>query len=153
MTNFVYAQNANQTCSRKAIYKNQEILIDGYTGVSGSGLNKIMKDHPKAMAHLKNYQELNDVKVFNLVSGTVSTASLLTGLLYTGEKSNKNNLLLFGGIVALINFLTTKTIQFYNERELVLAIDEFNKTSDNQINLSSKTENKPSIYINKSWSF
>ena len=87
------------------------------------------------MYHLKKYQKLNDIKVFNLVSGSVSTASLLTGLLYSGDKSNRNNFILFGSVVALINFLTTKTIKFYNEKELTLAIDEFNKTSEHSINL------------------
>ena len=156
MINFIYANSGAHTCSRKALYKNQEILIDGYTGVNGSGLNKIMKDYPKAMYHLNKYQKLNDIKVFNLVSGSVSTASLLTGLLYSGDKSNKNNFILFGAVVALINFLTTKTIKFYNEKELTLAIDEFNKTSQHSINMidqGSSDTNKPSIFLNKNWSF
>ena len=152
----IFAQDSAQTCSRKAIYKNKEILIDGYTGSKGSGLNNIMTSNKKALSHLIKYQNSNDIQMFNLVSGTVSSASLLTGLLYTGSKSNKNNLILFGGIVALINFLTTKTIQFYNERELTLAVDEFNKSSDEQIRIIDQNRLKtsqPSVFINKNWSF
>ena len=53
MTNFVYSGETNQTCSRTAIYKNKEILIDGYTGVKGSGLINIMSTYPKASEHDK----------------------------------------------------------------------------------------------------
>jgi len=156
MINFVYAKDSAPTCSRKAIFNNKEILIDGYTGARGSGLNKIMRSNPKALKHLSIYQNANDIQTFNLLSGTISTTSLITGLLYTGDRDNKNNFILFGGIVALINFLTTKTIQFYNERELTLAIEEYNKTSVHQIrrlDVSTKKQNKPSIFINKNWSF
>ena len=156
INNFSFAQQENQTCSRVAIYNNEEVLIDGHTSKKGSGLNKIMKSNMLAMKHLENYQTNNEMKIFNIASGTVSTASIFAGLLYTGSKANKNNLLIFGGLIALVNFLTTKTIEFYNERELDLAISEFNKTSDNKIRVIDKRVNKKvqnSIFLNKSWSF
>lgn len=156
MINFVYAKDSTQTCSRKAIYQNKEILIDGHTGAKGSGLVKILEKNPKALSHLNSYQNANDVQTFNLISGSVSTLSLLTGLLYTGDKNNKSNFLVFGGVVALINFLTTKTIHFYNERELTLAIEEFNKSSEHQIrslDVPAQKQTKPSLFINKNWSF
>ena len=156
MTNFVYSGETNQTCSRTAIYKNKEILIDGYTGVKGSGLINIMKKHPKASEHLTKYRASSDIKKINLVAGSISSASILTGLLYTGDKSNKNNFLLFGGIIALVNFLATKTIQFYSEKELTLAIEEFNKASNSEIRLFDQNRDRQpqgEIYSNKSWSF
>ena len=156
LINIVYANEDNKTCSRKAIFKNKEVLVDGYTGIKGSGLNDILKNNSKAYKHLKNYQRFNDTRLLNLVSGSVSSASILTGLLYTGDKSNKSNFLLFGGIVALLNFLTTKTVQFYNERELMLAIEEHNKGSKDQIRLLNSSQMRqptPSIFLDKNWSF
>ena len=143
VTSFVYAQSGTPTCSRKAIHDNREILIDGYTGIKGSGLNDLMKNHQKAMQHLQRYQNSGEIRTFNLLSGTISTASILTGLLYTGDKTNKSNFLFFGGIVALVNFLTTKTVEFYNERELALAIDEYNKTSEAKIRLINQSQGSP----------
>lgn len=155
-TDFVYSQQQSSTCSRTADYKDKKILVDGITGIKGSGLSKLMKNNPSAMRHLRKYQEMNNVQVFNLVSGSVSTLSIATGLLYTGDKSSKSNFLLFGAVIALVNFLTTKTVEFYNERELTLAIEEFNKTSEDPIRLIDKNRLKKksgTIFVNKNWSF
>ena len=156
LTNSVYSSESVTTCSRKAEYNNKEILIDGYTGIKGSGLNKLLMANPTALKHLENYQNSSKVELFNLISGSVSTASLALGLVYNGDKTNKNNFLLIGGIFALVNFLTTKTVQFYNERELTLAIEEFNKTSDKPLRLLQQNKLKQGndiLYINKNWSF
>ena len=77
-TDFVYSQQQSSTCSRTADYKDKKILVDGITGIKGSGLSKLMKNNPSAMRHLRKYQEMNNVQVFNLVSGSVSTLSIAT---------------------------------------------------------------------------
>ena len=156
LTNIVYSDELSNTCSRKAEFKNKEVLVDGITGIKGSGLTKIMKNDPIALGHLKKYQDSEKVKLFNLISGSVSTSAIALGILYTGDKTNRNNFLLFGGVVALINFLTTKTVDYYNERELTLAIEAFNKNSSHPIRLIQQNESKKntqSLFINKSWSF
>ena len=156
LTNIVYSKELSNTCSRKAEFNSKEVLVDGITGIKGSGLTKIMKDHPEALSHLKKYQDAEKVKIFNLISGSVSTSAIALGILYTGDKTNRNNFLLFGGVVALINFLTTKTVEYYNERELTLAIETFNKNSDHPIRLIQQNKlqkNTQTLFINKRWSF
>ncbi|MBT3583852.1 MAG: hypothetical protein HN509_03015 [Halobacteriovoraceae bacterium] len=133
---FIPSSWAAETCSRVAIINYQEVLIDTNTTQKGEGLRYHLEKDPKALGYLDRYQEGNGIRWQNAVLGTAGTGLILGGLISNGSKKNKQNLLIGGVTLILINFLASRTLDTSNETNLINAVEEYNK------------RNLPRIYFN-----
>lgn len=115
------------TCSRVAEVNFQEILVDRGSAQKGEGLKFFLDKDPVAKSYFDAYQKGNQTRWINATLGTVGSLMIISGIISTGPKSSKNSLLIAGSSTLAVNFLVAKTIDNQNEKNLHLAIDEYNK--------------------------
>ena len=145
------------TCSRVAIINFQEVLVDNDSTQKGEGLRYHLKRDPLAEHYLNQYQEGNKISWQNAAIGTIGTTMLLSGLLSSGSSGkSRQNLILGGASVMLLNFLVAKTLEHENEGNLMKSIEEHNRRSHEKIyfNPSQNDDNAgPGIFLNYSKEF
>lgn len=152
------------TCSRIAIINYQEVLVDTNSTQKGEGLRYYLEKDPIARMYLERYQKGTEIKWQNAIIGSMGTALILAGLVTNMPNDNKRSFLIGGASLIAINFLVAKTIEHNNEKNLLKAIERYNKHNLPHIYFnpfsgsgrnpsSSNSALTPSILINKVWSF
>ena len=151
---------AFETCSRTAIINHQEVLVDTNTNQKGEGLRYYLEKDEVAEKYLDKYQEGTEIRWQNAILGTAGTGMVMTGLLTSSNTSTKRTLYVTGASLILINFLVARTLETANEKNLMRAIEEYNKRNLPRIYFNPGDEDSrdpssrsPSFSINKTWSF
>ena len=147
-----------EACSRIAIINYQEILVDTNSTQKGEGLRFHLEKDEKAKEYLDKYQEGTGIRWQNSALGSVGTGLVLASFLTNSESSNKRTLLIGGATLIAINFLVAKTLEAGNEKNLINAIEEYNKRNLPKIYFSPKGSDgrEPSGYevgLNKTWNY
>lgn len=147
-----------EACSRIAIINYQEILVDTNSTQKGEGLRFYLEKDEKAQEYLNEYQKGTQIKWQNSVLGSVGTGLVLASFLSNSSGKNKESLLVGGATLIAINFLVAKTLEATNEKNLINAIEEYNKRNLPKIYFSPTTSSgrNPSgveVGLNKSWNF
>lgn len=122
--------HAAETCSRVAVINYQEVLVDAGSSKKGEGLRFYLEKDPISKDLLDKYQDKNKPSIWSAGTSTVGSLMLLAGLMQTSDQENisdRNTLLYGGGILIAISYLTSKTIQYNNEKILKQAVDQYNK--------------------------
>lgn len=117
---------AEETCSRVAVVNYQEILVDTNSSQKGEGLRFYLEKDAEAKYYLDRYQEGLKTSWENAILGTAGSSMILLGLLSSNRSSSKS-FLISGSAFLALNFLVAKTIAHKNERNLKMAVDEYNK--------------------------
>lgn len=118
-----------ETCSRVAIINYQEVLVDAGSNKKGEGLRFYLEKDTQSKALLDEYQDKNRPTIWGAATSTVGSLMILSGLVQTdsGNSQNRTSLLLGGGILVALSYLTSKTLQYNNEVLLKKSIDQYNK--------------------------
>ena len=124
---FSYSLFSEETCSRVAVINYQEVLVDTNTTQKGEGLRYFLEKDEVAKNYLDLYQEGTDMRWQNAAMGTLGTGMIIGGIFTNSSSSNRQSLFLGGAVVMLVNFLVAKTLDQANEKNLIQAIDEYNK--------------------------
>lgn len=149
---------AAEACSRVAIINYQEVLVDTNSTQKGEGLRFHLEKDAKAKENLNKYQEGTQIRWQNSLIGSVGTGLVLTSFLTNSNDSTKRSLLIGGATMIAINFLVAKTLEAGNEKNLINAIEEYNKRNLPKIFFSPKAREgrDPSSFevgVNKSWNY
>ena len=152
---FIVPVSSGADCQRKVSIGNKIIYIDTPDGKKGEGLRKYLEKDPNAIKLLNTYQKNLTIKNTSKVAGSIATVGLIGGFAYQGNKSKQNNILLISGITAILNFLVSSTLQFYNEENLQNAIRAYNKNDFPKIkmNLTVNSSEKNQLALIGQWSF
>lgn len=155
-----------ETCSRVALIKYQEILVDTNSGQKGEGLRYYLEKSPKAREYLDIYQRQGQIKWQSAALGTVGTGLLLAGLFQQSDESysskkKKRSLITAGSFIIAMNFFVVSMLAEHNETNLKKAIEEYNKNNLPRIDFDPLSEyqkdsspsSSPMVYINKTWWF
>lgn len=150
---------SQQTCSRIAIVNYQEVLVDSNSTQKGEGLRYHLEKDAIAKSYLNKYQEGTKIHWENAAMGTAATGLVLTSFMSNSQGNSKKALLIGGVALFLVNFLVARTLETANEKNLLKAIDEYNKRNLPRIHFTHEPENErnpssfSSISLSKSWSF
>jgi hypothetical protein len=128
----------NGVCSRTAIVKYQNILVDSSNSKKGEGLRFIIEKDSIAKNYLDAYQEKTQMRWLNALIGTTGTLMFFSGLTKTGSFkdsgiTSKRSLMIGGAAVIMINYLIIKTLNYSSEALLLRSIEEYNKRNMPQI--------------------
>jgi hypothetical protein len=127
--------HADQTCSRVAVVNTQEILVDSNSNLKGEGLRYLIDRDPIAKSHLDKYQKNSSHLLLSAGLGTAGTLLTISGFVVNSNKDTKKNLIIGGLSVLMVNYLMNKTLEYTNEVNLNMAVDEYNR------------RNTPAIYF------
>ena len=121
---------ANEICSRVATISYQKVLVDAGSNKKGEGLRFYLDKDPISKELLDKYQKKNKPTILSAATSTAGSLFILAGLFKTNDSAGvqNNNTLIFGGATLIaMSYLTSKTIQFSNEKILKQAVDQYNK--------------------------
>jgi len=131
---------ADEICSRSAIINYQEVPVDTGPNNRGEGLRFYLSKDKVAEEYLNKYQDEGDLGWHNAIMGTLGSALVLTSIFRSNDDSDsltgRNSLFIGGATLIALNFLIGRTVQHGNEKNLMRAVDEYNK------------RNLPKIYFN-----
>jgi len=132
---------AADSCSRTAVVNYQEVLVDASSSNQGEGLRYYLQRDPVAKKLLNEYQKNNRPRWQSAALSTLGTASVLVGLLRSGEGENetftgRNTLVIGGATLIVVSYLISRTNQYNNEWLLQRAIEEHNKRNTPRIYFS-----------------
>ncbi len=132
--------------------------MDTNSTQKGEGLRFHLEKDKKAKEYLDEYQKGTQIKWQNSLLGSVGTGLVLTSFLTNSSSNNKKSLLIGGATLIAINFLVAKTLESANEKNLINAIEEYNKRNLPKIYFSPKAREgrEPSgfeVGLNKSWNY
>jgi hypothetical protein len=136
--------HANQTCSRVATINYQNVLVDAGSNKRGEGLRFYLEKDPASKTLLNEYQEKDKPTIFSASASTAGSILILSGLLQTNQSSgiqNSNTLIYGGALLVALSYLTSKTLQFSNEKILKEAVDQYNKRNTPRIYFSPYKDN------------
>ena len=147
-----------EACSRIAIINYQEVLVDTNSTQKGEGLRFHLQKDEKAKENLDKYQKGTQIRWQNSLLGSLGTGLVLSSFLINSESNNKRSLLIGGATIIAINFLVAKTLDASNEKNLINAIDEYNKRNLPKIYFTPKTSEgrNPTGYeigLGKTWNY
>ena len=150
-----HGANSQEVCSRIATVNYQNVLVDTNSNQKGEGLRYYLDKDPKAKSYLNKYQKNSDIRLENVLLGTVGTSLTLAGILATKRGNRKKVLMTSGASLLLINFLVAKTMEHTNENYLMKAIKEYNKRNLPKIFFNPSAQNKEGwdITLSKNWEF
>jgi len=148
--------HAAEICSRVAEIGGQSVLIDSSSTQKGERLRPYLAKDAEASKFLTTYQDQLKMRWQNALLGTAGTGLTIAGLL-TNDASNNRQTLLVGGITLIaINFLVARTLEASNEKNLLSAVEEYNKRNFPKIYLfksDTNDQNNQGVLLNKSWGF
>ena len=149
---------AAETCSRVAIINYQEVLIDTNSTQKGEGLRFHLEKDEKAKEYLDKYQEGTQIRWQNSLIGSLGTGLVLSSFIINSNGSSKQSLLIGGATLIAINFLVAKTLESANEKNLINAIEEYNKRNLPKVYFTPKSRegrNPSSLEfgVGKTWSY
>lgn len=147
----VRASLAADTCSRVAIINYQEVLVDTSSTQKGEGLRFHLEKDELAKQFLNEYQKGTEMRWQNALLGTLGTGLIITGLFTNSSSNNRKAFFISGGAFIAINFFVARTLEAANEKNLVRAIEEYNKRNLPRIYFSPDQDGE--VFIEKSWSF
>ena len=133
-----------ETCSRVAIINYQEVLVDAGSNKKGEGLRFYLERDTQAQELLDQYQEKNKPTVWGAATSTLGSFMIFSGLVQTSRSDNsqnKNSLILGGGILVALSYLTSKTLQYNNEKLLKNSVEQYNKRNLPRIYFSPNQDN------------
>lgn len=139
------------TCSRVAIINYQEVLVDTSSTQKGEGLRFHLEKDELAQKFLSEYQKGTEMRWQNALLGTLGTGLILTGLFTNSESNNRKAFFISGGAFIAINFFVARTLEAANEKNLVRAIEEYNKRNLPRIYFSPDQDGE--VFVEKRWSF
>lgn len=142
---------AADTCSRVAIINYQEVLVDTSSTQKGEGLRFHLEKDELAQKFLSEYQKGTEMRWQNALLGTLGTGLIITGLFTNSESNNRKAFFISGGAFIAINFFVARTLEAANEKNLVRAIEEYNKRNLPRIYFSPDQDGE--VFIEKRWSF
>ncbi|MCY4524801.1 MAG: hypothetical protein OXB84_08685 [Halobacteriovoraceae bacterium] len=160
-----------ETCSRTALIKYQEILVDTNFTLKGEGLRYYLEKDSAAKYYLDRYQEGTKIQWENAILGTIGTGLLLAGVfkgtedvnpdIARSKKKTRTGFLLGGGLVIVIHFFVSSILDEHNEENLHRAIQEYNKRNLPHIHFNPLAQDekgrysseKAVIYLDKTWEF
>lgn len=148
---FSSALLAADTCSRVAIINYQEVLVDTSSTQKGEGLRFHLEKDELAAKFLNEYQEGTEMRWQNALLGTLGTGLIITGLFTNSNSNNRKAFFISGGAFIAINFFVARTLEAANEKNLVRAIEEYNKRNLPRIYFSPDQDGE--VFIEKRWSF
>ncbi len=138
------AAQANQTCSRVATINYQNILVDAGSDKKGEGLRFYLEKDPVSKKLLNDYQKKSKPGILSGASSTLGSLLILSGLIQANKVSgsqNSESLILSGSLLVALSYLTSKTLQFSNEKILKEAVDQYNKRNSPRIYFSPFKDN------------
>ena len=147
---------AEDTCSRVATINHQEILIDANSQQKGENLRYYLERDPVALSFLDKYKSEGDVKWYNALLGTTGTAMIVAGIINDDDRSQRNFFLISGVSTLLINYFITRTADTANEKNLIRAIEEYNKRNLPRIEfrpVSYKDKISTQVMVSGVWNF
>ncbi|MDA9189701.1 hypothetical protein N9O57_01840 [bacterium] len=147
--------SARETCSRIAKVNYQDILVDSSSTQKGEGLRYFLEKDAIAKSYLDKYQDGTQIKWENAIVGTAGSLLAIGGLL-SSDNRKKTSLVIMGASLIVVNFLMAKTLETTNEKNLIKAINEYNKRNYPKIffsPLSYSNKLDYGISIAKSWRF
>jgi hypothetical protein len=103
--------------------------------LKGEGLRYLIDRDPIAKSHLDKYQKNSSHLLMTAGIGTAGTLLAVSGFVVNSNKETKRNLIIGGLGVLLVNYLMAKTLDYTNEENLNMAVDEYNR------------RNTPTIYF------
>lgn len=125
---------ALEPCSRTAQINYQKVLVDIGSQSKGEGLRFYLQKDPKAKSLLDEYQEKSKPSIYGATTSTLGSLMVLSGLLNSGETSVTNNSITYAGVFLIaISYLTTRTLQYSNEKILENAVNSYNKRNSPKI--------------------
>lgn len=139
------------TCSRVAIINYQEVLVDTSSTQKGEGLRFHLEKDELAKKFLDEYQKGTEMRWQNALLGTLGTGLIITGIFTNSSSNNRKAFFISGGAFIAINFFVARTLEAANEKNLVRAIEEYNKRNLPRIYFSPDQDGE--VYVEKSWSF
>ncbi len=134
----------NETCSRVATINYQQVLVDAGANKKGEGLRFYLEKDPVSKDLLDKYQQKNKPTLFSAASSTVGSFLILGGLLQASKISGDQNseaLMYSGSLLIALSYLTSKTLQYNNEKILQEAVDQYNKRNSPRIYFSPYKDN------------
>ncbi|GAB4010191.1 MAG: hypothetical protein Fur0010_02230 [Bdellovibrio sp.] len=145
-----------EICSRTAEIGGQTILIDSSSTQKGDGLRPYLEKDDVAKTYLDTYQDNLKIRWQNAILGTLGTGVTIAGIL-TNDNSNNRQTLLVGGLTLIaVNYLVARTLETSNEKNLLTAVEEYNRRNFPKIFLfkSSGDDKKgQGLLINQNWGF
>jgi len=148
---------AEEVCSRVALVNYQEVLVDTSSAQKGEGLRFYLEKDLSSKELLDKYQKDGNIKWQNAFIGSSGSLLLLSSLFLSTNKETKKNLRFSGFFLLIINFLLANSYDKANEKNLVRAIEEYNKRNLPRIEFPIQSmrngccENE--IVIGQTWSF
>ena len=148
----ISAPFAKEICSRVATVNYQEVLVDLSNTQKGEGLKFYLDQDPVSKSYLKTYKENSQRKWHNAIMGSIGAILIFFSI--TTHGATRRNYLFTGGAIFAINYLTAKTLEYSNEKNLIRAVDEYNKRNLPKIYFGSEGNgNSKSVYLEKKWKF
>lgn len=147
---------AAEICSRTAEISGQTILIDSSSTQKGEGLRPYIEKDEVAKSFLDDYQSNLKIRWQNAILGTVGTGVTIAGLLTSDNSDNRETLLIGGVTLIAINYLVARTLEESNEKNLLAAVEEYNRRNFPKIYLfksSSDDKKGQGLIINQNWGF
>jgi hypothetical protein len=144
----------NKDCQRTARLGEKIIYIDTPDGKRGEGLLEVYKEGSRPYKLIKEYQDRFKIDKYSKATGFIATTGLLASTFYKGSKETRDNIVFGSAIVAGLNFLIRKTLNFINEQKLQDSINIYNKENSPTIEINafnSKSLNSFAMIAN--WSF
>ncbi len=148
---------AEDVCSRMALVNYQEVLVDTSSTQKAEGLRFYLEKDLYSKELLEKYQNNGNIKWQNTFIGSSGSLLLLSSLFLSVGKETKKKLRFSGFFLLIINFLLANSYGDANEKNLIKAIDEYNKRNLPRIEFPIQGKRKgcceSDIVIGQTWSF
>ncbi|MCB9060349.1 MAG: hypothetical protein H6622_02370 [Halobacteriovoraceae bacterium] len=147
-----------EICSRTAVINGQKILVDLNSGQKGEGLRFYIEKDEKALSYLNLYQKENQKKWPYITLGSITLGSFLALAVNDFDRSEKN-ILIGAGILSLVfNISLNRFSSRQNEKNLIRAIEEYNRRNLPKIDFKSDTNvgrvhSQGGFSLGTQWSF
>ena len=134
LTTFSYSLMAQKTCSRVAKINFQDVLVDTSSSRKGEGIKFYLEKDPQAKIYYNRYVKNQKNQLVPSILGTLGVGLIITGVLKSNSADTDTNrfkdrgIWVVGGALMLgANYLLANMRQNRNEKNLHIAVKEYNK--------------------------